>query len=410
MSLPDCRFCQKPLKNVFVDLGMTPLSNSYLSSEMLYQMEPYYPLKAFVCDNCYLVQLQEFETPEQIFRDYSYFSSYSKSWLEHSKKYADESVKRHSLNKNNLVMELACNDGYLLQYFQKHGIPVLGIEPAKNVAIEAEKIGIPVITEFFGTKLAWSLTEQGKKPDLLVANNVLAHVPDLNDFVRGIKIILNTNGTATFEFPHIYRLLEHKQFDTIYHEHFSYFSFLTVTEVFKRHGLMVYDVDELQTHGGSIRVYVTHQESPKPITQKVTELIQREKNEGFGTLEKYLSFQRSADIIRWNTLSFLIDAANKGKKVLGYGAPAKCNTFFNFCGIRRDLVPFTTDISPHKQGLYLPGSHIPIHSPEVILSEKPDYLFILPWNIKDEIISQMSAIRQWGGKFVIAIPELKIID
>lgn len=410
MSNRNCRFCKASLSHTFCDLGLSPLSNSYLKEEDLSKKEPFYPLHAYVCDQCFLVQLEEFETPDQIFSDYAYFSSYSESWLKHAEKYANDMTRRFGYNSNSQVIEIASNDGYLLQYFVKKGIPVLGIEPAANVAAVAEKVGVPSLVKFFGVNTATELAKQGKKADLLLGNNVLAHVPDLNDFVAGMKIVLNPQGVITMEFPHLLRLMEENQFDTIYHEHFSYLSFLTVEKVFAKHGLTLFDVEELPTHGGSLRIYAKHtNDSSKSISYNVSELKERELKYGLNKLETYMMFDKKVQRTKESLLKFLTEAKMQGKTVIGYGAPAKGNTLLNFCGVKNDLIAYTVDRSPHKQGKYLPGTHIPIKSPETISSTKPDYLLILPWNLKDEIMQQMSGIRSWGGQFVVPIPKPEVL-
>jgi len=404
-----CRFCGSLLKHSFVDLGMSPLANSYLKPENLQRMEPFYPLHVFVCGECFLVQLLEFESAENIFSDYAYFSSFSDSWLQHAKSYTRMMSERFGLSKESQVVEIASNDGYLLQYFKEMSVPVLGVEPAQNVAQVAIKAGIPTITEFFGVKTATELVASGKKADVLLGNNVLAHVPDLNDFVKGLKILLKETGVATMEFPHLQRLMGMNQFDTIYHEHFSYFSFFTVCQVFKSHGLVVFDVDELPTHGGSLRVYGCHEEdSSHGVTKKVAELLSREESMGFTDLDFYLSFSDQVEEAKRNILEFLIRAKREGKKIVGYGAPAKGNTLLNYCGIGTDFIDYTVDRSPHKQMHHLPGTHIPVFSPDRIKETKPDYLAILPWNIKEEIMEQMGHIREWEGQFVVFIPDVKV--
>ena len=405
----ECRFCSNLLKHTFVDLGMSPLSNAYLKLDTINKAEKFYPLHAYVCDNCFLVQLEEFETPDHIFSDYAYFSSYSETWLHHAENYTELMIKRFGLNANSQVIEIASNDGYLLQYFQKQNIPVLGIEPAANVAKVAEEKGIPSLVKFFGVSTAQELVAQGKQADLLLGNNVLAHVPDLNDFVAGMKIVLKPDGILTMEFPHVLQLILQNQFDTIYHEHFSYFSFLTVEKVFATHGLTLFDVEELPTHGGSLRIYGQHNDGKKPISDRVSKLKTKEIEAGLEQRSTYLGFGEQVKATKRHLLSFLIDIKNQGKSVVGYGAPAKGNTLLNYCGIRTDLLDYTVDRSPYKQGLFLPGTHIPIYHPDKIIETKPDYLLILPWNIKDEIIEQMSHIREWGGKFVVPIPEVEVI-
>lgn len=405
-----CRFCNSELKYQFVSLGLSPLSNSYLKKEQLNKREPFYGLELYVCDNCFLVQLEEFESPEHIFGNYAYFSSYSDTWLKHVKDYVNKMINNFNINSNSFVVEIASNDGYLLQYFLKKKIPVLGIEPANNVAEYAIEKGIPTEIKFFSAELAKQLLSEGKQADLLLGNNVLAHVPNLNDFVGGMKLLLKPNGLITMEFPHLMRLIDDVLFDTIYHEHFSYFSFLTAEKVFAFYGLTLFDVEELPTHGGSLRIYAKHKEdNTKPISGRVIELCQREKNAGYLDINHYLNFQKKVKEVKLNILDFLIQAKKDGKKITGYGAPAKGNTLLNYCGIKTDFIDYTVDRSPHKQGSYLPGSRIPIYAPDKIKETKPDYIFILPWNLKDEIMEQMSFIREWGGKFVIPIPEVKVL-
>ena len=405
-----CRFCGNQLENTFVDLGVSPLANSYLNDDQLHQMEPFYPLCVYVCNKCFLVQLPEFESPEGIFSDYAYFSSYSDLWLNHAKEYAELMIARFCFDQKSKIVEIASNDGYLLRNFKERGIPVLGIEPAENVAIAAQKDGIPTIVKFFGVQTASQLANEGKSADLLIGNNVLAHVPDLNDFVAGLKHLLKPQGIITMEFSHLLHLIDENEFDFIYHEHFSYFSFITVEKVFQRHGLALFDVEEITTHGGSLRIYARHNDdTSKPIGERVLELRNREETAGFANLEHYLSFTEKVKETKRNILTFFVQTKGNGKTIAGYGAPAKGNTLLNFCGIRTDFIDYTVDRSPHKQGLFLPGTHIPIYSPEKIRETKPDYLVILPWNIKDEIMKQMAHIREWGGKFVVLIPEVKVL-
>lgn len=409
MSLIKCRFCETPLKYSFADLGMSPLANSYLRQEDLHKMEPFYPLHAYVCENCFLVQLPEFRAPEHIFGNYAYFSSYSDSWLNHAKEYATQMVDRFGFNSDSQVVEIASNDGYLLQYFKEMNVPVLGVEPAKNVAKVAEAAGIPTIVKFFGVETATELAADGKHADLLIGNNVLAHVPDLNDFVKGLKIILKPGGIITMEFPHLMKLMEGNQFDTIYHEHFSYFSFTIAEQVFAAYGLTIFDVEELPTHGGSLRIYARHTENTfEPIGTPVTNLKDREKASGFSCLDHYLSFGQQIRETKRKLLTFLVSAKEKHKSIVGYGAPAKGNTLLNYCGIRSDFVDYTADLSPHKQGHFLPGTHIPIHHPDKIKVTEPDYLIILPWNLKHEIMEQMAHIREWGGQFLVPIPAIEV--
>ncbi len=405
-----CRFCNTQLKYTFIDLGVSPLANSYLKEEQLNRMEPFYPLHTYLCDKCCLVQLPVFESPENIFGDYAYFSSFSDSWLNHAKNYTDLMIDRFHLGPHSQVIEIASNDGYLLQYFKAKGIPVLGIEPAKNVAKVAQDAGIPTMIKFFGMQTATGLTNKGISADLLIGNNVLAHVPDIKDFVKGLQIALKPQGIITMEFPHLMRLIEENQFDTIYHEHFSYFSFLSVENIFSSHGLTIFDVDELPTHGGSLRIYSRHTEdSSQKVSPNVVRLRNLEESQGYARMEFYSSFAEKVKETKRKILRFLIDAKQEGKTIAGYGAPAKGNTLLNYCGIRSDFIDYTVDRSPHKQGHYLPGTHIPIYHPDKVKETKPDYLLILPWNLKDEIMEQMSHIRDWGGKFVVLIPEVQVL-
>jgi SAM-dependent methyltransferase len=404
-----CRFCGAELSETFVDLGMSPLSNAFLTEERLFDMEPFFPLHVYVCGRCFLVQLQEFQSPDRIFEDYAYFSSYSDTWLEHARRYVEAMMKRFLLGPDSRVVELASNDGYLLQYFVQKGVPVLGIEPAKNVAQAAIAKGIPTETVFFGVDTARRLAARGDQADLLIGNNVLAHVPDLNDFVAGMKVLLKPGGVLTMEFPHLLRLIEGRQFDTIYHEHFSYLSFTTVEQVFARHGLALFDVEELPTHGGSLRIFGCHAEAGRPIDTRVARMKSWEAARGMGRLETYRAFGDAVCRTKRDILAFFLQAKDEGKTVAGYGAPAKGNTLLNYCGIRTDLLDFTVDRSPEKQGKFLPGTHIPVYAPEAILARRPDYLFILPWNLKDEILRTMAPIRQWGGRFVVPIPEVEVI-
>jgi SAM-dependent methyltransferase len=404
-----CRFCNAGLERTFVDLGRSPLANSLLSTEDIERGEASYPLHAYVCENCLLVQLQEFERAENIFSDYLYFSSFSRLWLEHCRAYAEKMTKRFALDGRSLVVEVASNDGYLLQYFKERGIGVLGVEPAANVAKAAQDKGIGTEVAFFGIETARRLAAAGKSADLMAANNVLAHVPDLHDFVAGFKLLLKPSGTATFEFPHLLRLIEERQFDTIYHEHFSYFSFFVVDKIFAQHGLRIYDVETLPTHGGSLRLFVCHADAAFARTARVDEMIAKERAAGLDRIDTYASFADAVIDIKCELLDFLIEARKNGKSVVGYGAPAKGNTLLNYCGVGPELLSYTVDISPHKQGRYLPGVQVPIYAPEHILQTKPHYVLILPWNIKEEIVEKMAAIRQWGGRFVTAIPELSVL-
>jgi 2-polyprenyl-3-methyl-5-hydroxy-6-metoxy-1,4-benzoquinol methylase len=397
------------LEHTFVDLGMSPLANSYIKPDHLNRMEPFYPLRVYVCEKCLLVQLQQFSTPSDIFSDYAYFSSFSDSWLAHAKTYVDMIVGRFSLNRSSKVVEIASNDGYLLKNFVLRGIPVLGVEPASNIAEVAKKKGIHTKVAFFGEKTALDLAAEGWVADLIIGNNVLAHVPDLNDFVNGLKVLLKPRGLITMEFPHLFQIMRQNQFDTIYQEHFSYFSFLTVEQVFARHGMKLFDVEELSTHGGSLRIYACHNDdTSKPIEGRAKELKLREATAGFDQLNHYLSFSLQVEETKRKLLSFLISAKQEGKHVVGYGAPAKGNTLLNYCGVRTDLIDYTVDRSPHKQGHFLPGVHIPIYGPERVRETRPDYLLILPWNLREEVMQQMSYIREWGGKFVVPIPEVQV--
>jgi len=406
-----CRFCGAPLSLSFADLGMSPPSNAFLEAQALNRMERFYPLHAWVCEKCFLVQLEEFETPEQIFSDYAYFSSYSESWLAHAKAYSQAMIAGLGLNASSFVVEIASNDGYLLQNFVAQGVPVLGIEPAANVAAVAQNKGVPTLVKFFGVKTATELAAAGRKADLILGNNVLAHVPDLNDFVRGMSLLLKPGGVVTMEFPHLLRLMQESQFDTIYHEHFSYLSFVVAERVFAAHGMTLFDVDELPTHGGSLRIYARHAANAAlRISPKVAELRAREQAAGLQRAEPYRAFAEQVRAAKRSLLKFLIGAKESGKRVAGYGAPAKGNTLLNYCGVRGDLLEYTVDRSPHKQGCYLPGVHIPIHAPEKIMQTRPDYVLILPWNLKDEIVAQMTGIRAWGGRFVVPIPETKVLD
>jgi SAM-dependent methyltransferase len=409
MNSKHCRFCNAELRRTFVDLGRSPLANSFLSAADVERSEQSYPLHVYVCENCFLVQLPESVQAEGIFGDYLYFSSYSKLWLEHCRSYAEQMTRRLAIDNRSLVVEVASNDGYLLQFFRDRGISVLGIEPAANVAKAAEAKGIATEVAFFGIETARRLAEATGPADLMIANNVLAHVPNLHDFVSGFKLLLKRTGTATFEFPHLLNLIKQRQFDTIYHEHYSYFSLFVVDKVFSCHGLRIYDVDRLPTHGGSLRVFVCHDAASFLRDSGVDELLNIERREGLDRIETYAGFERSVIDIKCELVSFLIEARKSGKSVVGYGAPAKGNTLLNYCGVGSELLAYTVDVSPHKQGRYLPGVQIPIHVPEYIFETKPDYVLILPWNIKEEIMERMAAIRQWGGRFVVAIPTLTIL-
>jgi SAM-dependent methyltransferase len=407
---PTCRFCGCPLHHTFTDLGMSPLCENFLAAEELASMEAFYPLRVLVCEQCYLVQLQEFVSPENIFSEYAYFSSYSDSWLSHARTYAGKMIDRFHLGPDSLVVELASNDGYLLQYFVAQSIPVLGIEPAANVAQEAVRKDVPTLVKFFGLELARELARKGTQADLIAANNVLAHVPDLRGFVAGMKVLLKPQGVITLEFPHLMRLMEGSQFDTIYHEHFSYFSFMTATRILGSFGLTVFDVEELSTHGGSLRIYARHDaDDTHPVSARVRELAAREEAAGFHRLETYCSFDEQVKRCKRSILAFLIEAKAAGKSVAGYGAPGKGNTLLNYCGIRTDFVEYTVDRNPYKHGKFLPGTHIPVFAPDQIRETRPDYVLILPWNLKDEIAKQLSFVREWGGKLVVPIPEVEVL-
>jgi len=404
-----CRFCGAELKETFVDLGMSPLCETYPSATELKQGEMYYPLHAYVCSQCFLVQLKEFASRESIFTDYPYFSSYSESWLRQCESYCDRMIQRFGLAAGKSVLEVASNDGYLLQYFVERGIAVLGIEPAANVAEAAIAKRVPTLVRFFGAALAGELAAQGRKADLIVANNVLAQVPDLNDFVQGLSTVLKVDGVITLEFPHLLRLIEHQEFDTIYHEHFSYFSMLTLHRILAAYGLRVFDVEELPTHGGSLRVYACHDESKQyPSTDAMGKILHAEMAAELDTMNGYRSFSDRVKETKLALIDFLLSAARAGKSVAGYGAPGKSATLLHYCGIGRDLIEYTVDRNPYKQGRFLPGTHIPIYHPDRIRETKPDYVLILPWNLKGEIIEQMQFIREWGGKFVVPIPKVNV--
>jgi SAM-dependent methyltransferase len=409
MATVTCRFCDHALQHLVVDLGMSPLANRYLAAGQLNEVERFYPLRVLVCDRCWLVQLEEFESPEAIFGDYAYFSSYSRSWLDHARAYVDAAVERLGLGPGSQVMEIASNDGYLLQYVVARGIPAVGIEPAANVARVAIDRGIPTRVEFFDAEAATRLVADGFAADLLIANNVFAHVPDLNGFAAGLGIALKPRGVLTLEFPHLLRLLAETQFDTIYHEHFSYYSLATARAVLRAHGLEVFDVEELPTHGGSLRVWARHaDDGSRPVSPRVDALVGREADAGLFELRTYAAFGEQVKEVKRSLLSFLIEAKRDGKSVVGYGAAAKGNTLLNYCGIRGDMLDYTVDRSPAKQGKYLPGTHVPILAPERIAETRPDYLLVLPWNLRTEIMQSMAVIRQWGGQFVVPIPEVKV--
>ncbi|MCU1591874.1 MAG: SAM-dependent methyltransferase [Frankiales bacterium] len=410
MSTPSsaCRFCAAPLSRVVADLGMQPLSNAFLRREQLNAMEPHYPLTALVCDECMLVQLEAYESPDAIFSDYVYFSSYSSSWLDHCRAYVGQVTDALQLGPASRVVEIASNDGYLLQYFVERGIPAHGVEPAANVAEVARSRGIPTTVEFFGAKVAERLRAEQGPADLLLGNNVLAHVPDLNDFVAGLHELLAPQGTITMEFPHLLQLLTLRQYDTIYHEHFSYFSLLTVRKVFAAHGLRIHDVEELATHGGSLRIWAVHDDSSTPTGEAVEALEQRERAAGLADPAHYDTFAAEVRRAKRDVLDFFIDAKNAGSTVVAYGAAAKGNTLLNYCGLGTDFIDFVVDLNPHKQGLYLPGTHIPVLDPDALRAARPDWVFVLPWNLRREIEEQLSDVHSWGGRFVAWSPELAI--
>ena len=408
-----CRSCGAPLERVMVDLGSSPLANSYLAPADLARPELFLPLCVYVCERCWLCQLPECATPQEIFSDYAYFSSFSTSWLEHARGYVDAMVPRFALGAGSQVVEIASNDGYLLQYFVERGIPVLGVEPAANVAEAARKLGIPTEVRFFGRETARDLLARGFAADLLLGNNVLAHVPDLDDFVGGLSILLKDEGVLTMEFPHLMQMVDCNQFDTIYHEHFSYFSLVAVERVFAAHGLELFDVEELPTHGGSLRIFARHEAAPGKApgerSPKVARLLARERAAGVETLGYYAGYSETVRETKRALLDFLIREKRAGKRIVGYGAPAKGNTLLNYCGVRADFLDYTVDRSPHKQGLCLPGTRIPIRAPEAIFETRPDYVLILPWNLRDEIAGQMAGIRDWGGRFLVAIPSVRLL-
>jgi SAM-dependent methyltransferase len=414
MHSPECRFCQTPLTHVLCNLGMSPLSNSYVKFEDVHLGEKFYPLKVWVCDKCLLSQLESFESPDAIFSDYLYFSSFSTSWVEHASRYCDMMTERFGFDASSHVIEIASNDGYLLQHFKAKGIPVLGVEPAANVAKVAwDEKGIPSLVKFFGVETAKELVATGKSADLLLGNNVMAHVPDINDFIGGLKIALKPEGVITFEFPHLQRLIEGNQFDTVYHEHFSYLSFLAVDTMYARHGLTLFDVEELPTHGGSLRIFARHSDfagEKLAITDRVEAMRRQETSFGLTDMDTYTSFGEKVKATKRKLLKFLIEAKEAGKSVVCYGAAAKGVTLVNYCGVRDDLVDYVVDKSPYKQNHFMPGVRIPIYGPERIFETKPDYVLILPWNLQNEITGEMAAIREWGGKFVVPIPEVTVLD
>ena len=408
MAEPGCRFCSTPLRHTFADLETSPLANSFVSEAELRQGETFYPLHAYVCEQCFLVQLEEFEAPEQIFSDYVYFSSVSDGWVQHARAYVEATIPRFGLGPESSVVEIASNDGYLLQWFVEAGVPVLGIEPAANVAAVAEERGIPSLVEFFGTESAGRLADEGRHADLIVGNNVLAHVPALNDFVEGLRILLAPEGAVTMEFPHLLRLIEETQFDTIYHEHYSYLSLLAVQQVFEAHGLRLFDVEELPTHGGSLRIYACHADAAHETTDRIPELLQREERAGLRDLATYAAFGERVRTLKAEVLDFLLEARRAGKSVAAYGAAAKGVTLVNYCGIRKDLVEYVVDRSEHKQGLFMPGSRIPVHAPERVDETRPDYLLILAWNLREEIMRQMEHVRAYGTRFVTPVPHVEV--
>lgn len=408
---PTCRFCGKTLTDTVVDLGMSPLCQTHIEPGEINRMERFFPLHLWVCDGCFLVQIEEHVAPDEIFSEYAYFSSYSESWVEHARRYTHDMIEWFSIGPQSLVMEIASNDGYLLQHFIHAGVPSLGIEPAANVAAEAEARGVPSIVEFFGRSTARGIAEQYGRPDLLLGNNVLAHVPDINDFVGGMRILLGPRGVVTMEFPHLLRLIEGNQFDTIYHEHFSYLSLTVVEKIFGYHGLTVFDVEELPTHGGSLRVYARHAEDiARPVSARVGAMRRREVEFGLNELATYREFGERVKETKRGLLEFLIDAKREGGRVVGYGAPGKGNTLLNYCGVRTDFLDFTVDRSPHKQGRYTPGTRIPILDPEAIREARPDYVLILPWNLRREITGQLEYMREWGGRCVVPIPRVEVIE
>ncbi len=413
MSKPTCRFCSAPLTHVMCDLGLSPLANSYVKFEDENQGEKFFPLKVWVCEQCLLAQLEQFETPDAIFSDYAYFSSYSTTWVEHARRYCEMMIERFGFNAQSRVVEIASNDGYLLQHFQARGVPVLGIEPAANVAqVAREQKQIPTVVKFFGVQTARELVAEGRTADLLLGNNVLAHVPDINDFVGGLKLALKPGGVITFEFPHLLRLIEQNQFDTIYHEHFSYLSFLAVEKIFAHHGLTLFDVEELPTHGGSLRIFARHTEAVSPltaVTPRVAAMQSQETAFGLARMATYTGFGEKLRQTKRKLLKFLIEAKDAGKTVVAYGAAAKGVTLVNYCGVRDDLVAYVVDRSPYKQNHFMPGVRLPIHGPEKIMETRPDYVLILPWNLKDEIVKQMAKVADWGGQFVVPIPEVQVL-
>jgi hypothetical protein len=405
-----CRLCHAPLSTTFIDLGMSPLCESFLPADQLDQMEPFFPLHALVCGECFLVQLSEYVKPEHIFTEYAYFSSYSTSWVEHARFYCKMAVERFGLGSNSQVFEIASNDGYLLQHFEQFGVPVLGIEPAANVADAARRKNVPTLVEFFGLSLAQRLVSEGRRADLIIGNNVLAQVPDLSDFTAGMAHLLAPSGVITLEFPHLERLIDENQFDTIYHEHFSYFSAVTIDRLARKHDLRVFDVEQLATHGGSLRVYLCHTNAERATSPRVHELLAHERELGFENLSYYARFAAGVHRTKRQLLSYLVECKEKGAKICGYGAPGKGNTLLNYCGIGPDFLEFTVDRNPYKHGRYTPGMHVPIHPVSAIDDARPDFLLILPWNLKKEIVEQMRHVSAWGCKFIVPIPNVTVID
>jgi C-methyltransferase C-terminal domain/Putative zinc binding domain/Methyltransferase domain len=407
---PGCRFCDAPLELTVIDLGMSPLCESFLRADELRRMEPFYPLHVFACESCFLVQLEALIPPDDIFTEYAYFSAYSSSWVEHARSYVEMIRERLSLGPDDLVVELASNDGYLLQHFVGTGVAILGVDPAANVAEAAAQRGVPTHVAFFGRDTATELVDEGRSATLVLGNNVLAQVPDLNDFVAGVTILLRADGAATFEFPHLLHLLEGLQYDTIYHEHFSYFSFATIVEIFRSHGLETFDVEELPTHGGSLRVYAQHADGPRPVEPAVGEMLAREEERGLRSPERYARFSDQVQESKRMLLELLIRLRREGGQVVGYGAPGKGNTLLNYCGIRTDLLEYTVDRNPYKHGLFTPGTHIPIFPPERIAATRPDYIVVLPWNLLPEISAQLEYVKEWGGKLVIPVPYAGVVE
>ncbi len=408
----NCRFCNKAVNTEFADLVNSPASNSYLTEEQLNEPETFFPLKVMVCESCFLVQVDEYKKSSDIFnQDYAYFSSFSTSWLAHCKRYADMMTERFGFNSNSLVVEIASNDGYLLQYFNEKKIPVLGVEPTANTAAVAIKKGIPSVVDFFGVRLATQLVKEGKKADLLLGNNVLAHVPDINDFVGGMKVLLKPEGVITMEFPHLFQLVLNNQFDTIYHEHFSYLSFTTVQKIFEAQGLVMFDVEEVTTHGGSLRIFAKHNDDgAKAVGERVATMLKKEKDAGMLSIDYYKNFQDKIEIIKTDLLEFLLAQKKNGKTVAAYGAAAKGNTLLNYCGVKKDLISFVVDANPHKQNKFMPASHIPICAENRIKETKPDFILILPWNLKEEISKQLAYVKDWNCKFVVPVPKLEVFS